>query len=148
MAKLSTGLALSLLLAAAMPVAHAASPPREPVRGTSQSSIQPDQIRASKMIGSTVYDVQNRDIGKVKDLVIDKNGRIAAVVLDVGSFLGMGGKYIAVRSSSIKTSHRRLTLDVTKAQLERMPSFSLSDRNTGAGTSTSPVHGGKLGSGR
>lgn len=29
-------------------------------------SIQPDQVRASMIIGSTVYDVQNRDIGSVK----------------------------------------------------------------------------------
>ena len=48
------------------------------------------------MIGSTVYDVQNRDIGSVKDLVINKDGRVAAAVVDVGTFLGMGGKYVAV----------------------------------------------------
>ena len=34
--------------------------------------IQPDEMRASKMIGSTVYDVQNRNIGSVKDLILDK----------------------------------------------------------------------------
>jgi hypothetical protein len=31
-------------------------------------SVQPDEIRASKMIGSAVYDVQNRKIGKVADV--------------------------------------------------------------------------------
>jgi|SRR5579863_624752 len=147
MSKLSTSLALAALLAAGMPAAHAANTPRGSL-AASENSIQPDQIRASKMIGSTVYDVQNRDIGKVEDLVLSKSGRLDAVVLDVGSFLGMGGKYVAVRPGSIKTNHRRLTLDVTKAQLKRMPSFKLANRNTGAGTSTSPVHGGKLGSGR
>jgi sporulation protein YlmC with PRC-barrel domain len=110
--------------------------------------IQPNQMRASKMIGSAVYDVQNRDIGKVRDLIVDKDGKIDLVVVDVGSFLGMGGKNVAVKLSDIKTDNNRLTLDRTKEQLQQMANYSLEDRNTGAGTSPSPVTGGKAGSGR
>jgi hypothetical protein len=54
----------------------------------------------------------------------------------------------AFRSNDIKTDHNRLTLDVTKEQLQQMPKYSLTERNTGAGTSASPVYGGKMGSGR
>jgi hypothetical protein len=60
----------------------------------------------------------------------------------------MGGKNVAVKPGDIKTDNNRLTLDVTKEQLQQMANYSLRDRNTGAGTSQSPVHGGKLGSGR
>jgi hypothetical protein len=70
------------------------------------------------------------------------------VVLDVGSFLGMGGKDVAVLPSDIKTDNNRLTLDRTKEQLQQMANYDLANRDTGAGTSTSPVHGGPLGSGR
>ena len=42
--------------------------------------IQPDQIRASKIIGRSVYDVQNRDIGKVTDVILNRDGRVVAVV--------------------------------------------------------------------
>jgi sporulation protein YlmC with PRC-barrel domain len=108
-------------------------------------AIQPDQIRANKMIGSSVYDVQNRKIGSVKDLVLDKDGKVAAVVVDVGSFLGMGGKYVAINMSDIKADNNRLTLDRTKEQLQQMAQYRLEDRNTGAGTSTSPTTGGRLG---
>jgi sporulation protein YlmC with PRC-barrel domain len=107
--------------------------------------IQSDEIRASKMMGSTVYDVQNRDIGKVKDLVLNKDGKIDAVVLDVGTFLGMGGKYVAVPLTDIKTDNNRLTLDRTKEQLQQMAAYQLENPNTGAGTSTSPTTGGHLG---
>ena len=121
-------------------------------RGTTanraEETIQADQIRASKMIGSSVYDVQNRNIGKVRDLVLDKDGKIAAVVVDVGTFLGMGGKTVGVKLSDLKTDNNRLTLDRTKEQLQQMANYRLKDRNTGAGSTTSPVHGGKLGSGR
>lgn len=110
------------------------------------TQIQNDQIRASKMLGSTVYDVQNRDIGSVKDLIIDKDGRIAAAVVDVGTFLGMGGKYVAVPLSAIKTDNNRLTLDMTKEQLQQAQAYNLENTDTGSGSTTSPVKGGHLGS--
>jgi sporulation protein YlmC with PRC-barrel domain len=107
--------------------------------------IQSDEIRASQMIGSSVYDVQNRDIGKVKDLVLNKDGAVDVVVLDVGSFLSMGGKYVAIPISDIKTDNNRLTLDRTKEQLQAMAPYQLENKDTGAGTSTSPTTGGQLG---
>ena len=107
--------------------------------------IQSDEVRASKMIGSAVYDLQNRDIGKVKDLVLNKDGAVDVVVLDVGSFLGMGGKFVAIPISDIKTNNNRLTLDRTKEQLQAMAPYELENPNTGAGSSTSPTTGGRLG---
>ena len=109
--------------------------------------IKPDQMRASKLIKASVYDVHNRKIGSVQDLVVDKDGQVDAVVVDVGSFLGMGGKDVAVKMSDIKTDNNRLTLDRSKEQLQQAANYVLRDTNTGAGTSTSPVHGGTLGSG-
>ena len=109
-------------------------------------TIQPDQIRASKMLGSTVYDVQNRDIGKIDDLVLDRDGKVAAVVVQLGGFLGMGGKDVAVRMSDIKTDNNRLTLDMSKEKLQQANNYDLENKNTGAGSSASPVHGGHLGS--
>jgi sporulation protein YlmC with PRC-barrel domain len=153
--KTLSAIALALALGAA-PVAFAQTPPHgtanrvEPYGTTNRAEevIQSDQIRASKMIGSAVYDIQNRKIGKVRDLVLDRSGQIAAVVVDVGGFLGMGGKNVAVKPSDIKTDHNRLTLDVTKEQLQQMANYQLEDRNTGAGSSASPVKGGHLGTGR
>jgi sporulation protein YlmC with PRC-barrel domain len=148
MSKKTYALALAALLGTT-PIAFAAQPaqPANTQAGQEQY-IQADQIRASKMIGSRVYDLQNRNIGKVQDLILGRDGKIDLVVVDVGSFLGMGGKNVAVKPGDIKTDNNRLTLDVTKEQLQQMANYSLRDRNTGAGTSQSPVHGGKLGSGR
>ena len=98
------------------------------------------------MIGSTVYDAQNRDVGSVKDLVIDKDGKVAAAVIDIGTFLGMGGKQIAVPLSAIKTDNNRLTLDMTKEQLQQAQNYKLTNSETGSGSSTSPATGGHLGS--
>jgi sporulation protein YlmC with PRC-barrel domain len=134
------------IIAAAAPGAYAQTRavPETHVAVTSHI-IQSDEIRASKMMGSTVYDLQNRSIGSVKDLVLNKDGQVDAVVLDVGSFLGMGGKYVAIPISDIKTDNNRLTLDRTKEQLQAMASYQLENPDTGAGTSTSPTTGGHLG---
>jgi sporulation protein YlmC with PRC-barrel domain len=72
------------------------------------------------MIGNAVYDVQNRKIGSIKDLILDRDGKVAEVVVDVGSFLGVGGKYVAIDMSDIKADNNRLTLDRTKEQLQQM----------------------------
>jgi sporulation protein YlmC with PRC-barrel domain len=142
--------AVAAILMAASPLAYAqtTSAPRESAAVTNPTgtAIQEDQVRASKLLGSTVYDVQNRNIGSVKDLVIDKDGKVAAAVVDVGTFLGMGGKYVAVPLSELKTDNNRLTLDMSKEQLQQAQAYNLENPNTGAGSTTSPVTGGHLGS--
>jgi sporulation protein YlmC with PRC-barrel domain len=144
---MTAALAATLMATAPTAYAQVSTAPHTSAAATSAagSEIQPDQFRATKMIGSSVYDVQNRDIGKVKDLVLDRDGRVAMVVVDVGSFLGVGGKYVGINISDIKTNNNRLTLDRTKEQLQQMTEYRLQDRNTGAGTSTSPTTGGRLG---
>jgi sporulation protein YlmC with PRC-barrel domain len=147
--KLNMTAAVAALFMATAPLAYAQSAGHDTRVAMVNSSgiIQPDQIRASKMIGSTVYDVQNRDIGKVQDVILDRDGRVAAVVVDVGTFLGMGGKDVAVQLSDLKSDNNRLTLDMTKEQLQQAQAYQLENPDTGAGSSTSPVHGGQLGSG-
>ena len=148
MSKKAYAIALAALLGTT-PVAFAAQPVHSTATPAAQEeSIQPNQIRASKMIGSRVYDVQNRNIGKVQDLILGRDGKIDLVVVDVGSFLRMGGKNVAVKLGDIKTDNNRLTLDLTKEQLQQMANYHLRDRDTGSGTSASPVHGGRLGAGR
>jgi PRC-barrel domain protein len=147
MSKKAYAIAVAALLGAT-PIAFAAQPADHHAAGQSQGTIQPDQMLASKMIGSRVYDLQNQNIGKVRDLIVDRDGMIDFVIVDVSTFLRMGGKRVPVKLSDLKTNNNRLTLDVTKEQLQRMADYWVLDRSTGVGSSTSPVHGGKIGSGR
>jgi sporulation protein YlmC with PRC-barrel domain len=148
MAKIHLTAAVAMVLAATTPAVYAQTSATHDTRAAATAAgIQPDEMRASKIIGSAVYDVQNRKIGSVQDLVLGKSGKIDTVVVDVGSFLGMGGKNVAIPLSDIKTDNNRLTLDRTKEQLQQMAEYRLEDRNTGAGTSTSPTEGGRLGTG-
>jgi sporulation protein YlmC with PRC-barrel domain len=104
--------------------------------------IQPNQVRANKIIGTSVYDRQNVDVASVKDLILDKDGKVADVVLSYGSTAGIGGKYVAVPYASLKFNNNRLTLDQTKDQLAAMPTYKLEDGTTGAGEGAVPATGG------
>jgi sporulation protein YlmC with PRC-barrel domain len=133
-----TAVALGALVVAS-PLAYAADT-------TGAVQIKSNEMRASKIIGSSVYDANNQKLGTVKDLVIAKGGQVDEVIVDVGSFLGIGGKNIAVKMSDIKTDNNRLTLDRTKEQLAQAPAYRLENRDTGAGESPSPPTGGNAGS--
>jgi sporulation protein YlmC with PRC-barrel domain len=53
-------------------------------------------VRAPKLVGVAVYDKENKSIGKVSDLLLDKEGKVEAVVIGIGGFLGIGTKDIAL----------------------------------------------------
>jgi sporulation protein YlmC with PRC-barrel domain len=121
-----TAIAIALSLAA--PVAYCQTV-GQPVRVLNVAlTTQSGQLRASQIIGSTVYDVQNRNIGSVKDIVLDRDGRVTAVVVDVGAFLGIGGKYVAVSLNDLKTDNDRLTLNRSKEQLQAAQSYQLGNQ--------------------
>ena len=50
----------------------------------------------------------------------------------------MGGKYVAVPLTDIKTDNNRVTLDRTKEQLQQIAAYQLENPNTAAGSTTSP----------
>lgn len=124
--------ALAALMAAAAPAAYAQTM-AAPVQTTpnvarathSAFTTGSGELRASELIGSTVYDVQNQNIGSVKDIVLGHDGRVSAVVIDVGAFLGVGGKNVAVALNDLKTTNDRVTLDQSKSQLQQAQPYPL-----------------------
>ena len=46
--------------------------------------------RASKLAGVDVYNEANEKIGDINDVILDRSGKVANVILGVGGFLGLG----------------------------------------------------------
>lgn len=90
-------LAVALLAGAVVTAADAqnAAPPNV-------APHQAEKWRASKLVGVNVYNQNNEKIGDVDDVVLGKGGKIDAVVLAVGGFLGMGERYVAVPFEKLK----------------------------------------------
>ena len=59
------------------------------------------QWRTSKMIGLNVFNNSNEKIGDIAELIIDRSGKLEAVVVGVGGFLGLGEHDVAVPYSQI-----------------------------------------------
>jgi sporulation protein YlmC with PRC-barrel domain len=141
-AMLAAMLALSLPAVAAETTATTTATPSARVTAT---QMQPGQLRLTDMNGANVYDTQNQKVGDIKDIILDRDGRIAAVVLDVGAFLGMGGKYVAVAMHDLRitfdsNNKPRFAVDMTKDQLKAAQAFDLNPKNATTGTSTPPAN--------
>jgi sporulation protein YlmC with PRC-barrel domain len=115
-AAVTMGLSAALAQTAADPAktpaaAPAASAATSATPSAEVVSAQPDgTMRAPKLIGVAVYDRDNKDVGKIADLLLDHDGKVQAVVIGVGGFLGIGSKDIAVNYSALhwKTDPRQV----------------------------------------
>lgn len=74
-----------------------------PSTSTAPSSFQ-GNWRASKLVGLSVYNDKNESVGSINDMLTDKNGKIVAVVIGVGGFLGVGEHLVAVPFEKVKFS--------------------------------------------
>ena len=65
-----------------------------------RQNLKPATFLASRMIGVEVRNPAGDSVGKIDDLLLD-GGVLKAVVIDVGGFLGIGSKRIAVEPSAL-----------------------------------------------
>ena len=91
---------------------------------------QPEQIqgvvKASDLIGMTVKNSQDETLGKVNDLALDvESGRIVALIVSSGGFLGIGNELSAVPPTALRfnTDRDTLQLDASKEMLSNAPHF-------------------------
>jgi hypothetical protein len=83
--------------------------------------------RASRIIGSTVYNERNESIGSVDDIILASGNSSPMAVVSVGGFLGIGAKLVAVPMSDLRWSaadNRWTITGATKESLTALPSFS------------------------
>jgi hypothetical protein len=66
-----------------------------------RQGLKPVAVLATKLIGVEVRNAAGDSVGKVVDLLIVDGGTLKAVVLDVGGFLGIGSKHIAVEPGAL-----------------------------------------------
>jgi hypothetical protein len=65
-------------------------------QATALTSRPPDASAVTNWYRQNVYNPSEQKIGKISDVLVEKDGRIAAFIVSVGGFLGMGEKHVAV----------------------------------------------------
>ena len=87
-----------------------------------------DKISAENLIGTTVYGADDAKVGEIGDIVLSTDKKVDAIVVDVGGFLGIGEKSVAVGMEKLKfmidkNGNRYLYTNLTKAQLEAQAAY-------------------------
>jgi sporulation protein YlmC with PRC-barrel domain len=129
-----TAFAVFMMFLAIIP-AHAQQPQNDsstktqamaPISGIDDVALA-RSARASKLIGSKVYE-GDTSIGQIEDVLVDLDrATVMAVILSVGGFLGIGDKLVAVPVNQIKVGREaKFTTDMTKEQLANAPAFDFS----------------------
>jgi hypothetical protein len=86
--------------------------------------------RASKLMGTAVKNLQDEKLGKVEDLMVDlASGRIVAVIISSGGFIGIGDELSAVPPVALQfnAEHDTLQLNASKETLVSSPHFQASE---------------------
>ncbi|MDO9524033.1 MAG: PRC-barrel domain-containing protein [Gemmobacter sp.] len=151
---LSTALAAALALPAMSQTAATT---------TFQAEMSPGAITASDMIGARVYAAETpfdtdsyagvqdgwNDIGEVNDIILARDGSVQTVLVDIGGFLGMGERQVAVDMASLRFVQDSATdaddwflvLQADRATLEGAPAWVTGSANTDGAASTTPMTG-------
>jgi len=131
---LATTAIATLMATAAYAQDTTAPAPASPAPMTQEAPAAPvtraDGHLASNIIGETVYNgtgEEAQNIGKVNDIVINKDGAIESLVVGVGGFLGLGAKNVAVNYAEVdwaeQNGDRWAVVNTTKEQLQALPDF-------------------------
>lgn len=95
-------------------------------------SVPSNDDLSSKLVGLDIYNKDNKDIGAIKDIALNPNGRAAAYIVSVGGFLGMGEHYVAVNPESVNVTYKdnkwHADMSATADQLKAAPEFKYSGR--------------------
>jgi sporulation protein YlmC with PRC-barrel domain len=128
-----------------VPAAPAAEPAMPPTDTATQEQQEPQvtpppadaiisaenatDMRADKLIGTSVYNAEGQEVGSVQDIVFDQDGKIVGVVLKVGGLLGIGGKSVGIKWDEVQVMPQEGTVRVnySEDQLKVAPAFKTQD---------------------
>lgn len=84
-------------------------------------------VSITRMYKQAVYDNNNARIGEIDDVLMSNDGRVAALVVGVGGFLGIGEKHVIVPFNAVTQTERdgsvRLVMNATKEELTASTGF-------------------------
>ncbi|WP_119304027.1 PRC-barrel domain-containing protein [Dongia deserti] len=89
-------------------------------------------LNASKLIGLDVQSAEDKKVGDIGEVVIDKSGQIEGVVVDVGGFLGLGTHPVLLDWKDVTLTSQdgsdRAVVNLNREKLEQMPAYESSSR--------------------
>lgn len=87
-------LVLSSAIAQVPPGPADEQPPAE--QATESGTLAPGAWHATQLLGQTLTSSLNQSVGTVKDIVINTDGNVVAVMVGIGGFLGIGERTVPI----------------------------------------------------
>jgi len=89
-------------------------------------------LKAEDLKGTDVISPTGQKLGDIDDFVLTGDGKVDAVVVEFGGFLGIGTKHVAVAYDGLKfmigaNNERYLVINVTRDQLNAQPDYNKDD---------------------
>ena len=127
MRRLALVVALALALAPIPPATATDAAPAPPDR-SALPKLGDGQMLTSGLGTSLVFDADGVEVGDVQDVIIDRAGAVAAILVGTGGVLGIRERPVAVRMEYVRIEStedggRRFMLDLTAAELDAAPRF-------------------------
>jgi hypothetical protein len=82
-----------------------------------------------QLLGEPVYNDKDQKVGKIEDVIINRDRAATYAIIGAGGFLGLGSHDVAIPTGQFRMTADRLVLPgATKEQLEAMPKFTYTPR--------------------
>lgn len=86
-----------------------------------------DSTDCQGLLGKTVRSSTGENMGRIVDVIVDRNGKARAAVIDFGGFLGVGSRKIAIDWSALHftpdAKDGGITLELTRNQVKSGPEY-------------------------
>jgi hypothetical protein len=82
-------------------------------------------LSASRLIGAEVRNVSGAEVGEVQDLLIGPGKAVNLAIVEVGGFLGLGSKTVAIGLDRLNEipDRREFTTTMTTEELKALPRY-------------------------
>ena len=128
MEKLLATAALVALMALPVLAQDAPAPAVEKAPAERSATLDASDVSAKALLNESVKNAANETIGDINDVLISGDGKVAAVIVGVGGFLGMGEKNVALPYDQLVFAKDVggalvVTTSATKESLETAPEY-------------------------
>lgn len=77
-----------------------------------------------KLVDRDIVDITGANVGSVDDVVLNSHGDTSLLMVDIGGFLGMGSRTVALDTSTITAEQGGdLVTTLTRQQIEALPAY-------------------------
>ncbi len=108
------------------PAASEGNPAAKPA--SAKPGVEPvDKNQVVAILGRIVAGAEGQQVGRLTDVLVDGTGQPQAAVLDIGGFMGVGTRTIAVHWKTLHfapwNDKTPITLDLSLEQIKAMPEY-------------------------